>query len=51
MVSVLEEEIDFGTFQVLLDGINVQNILKLKLAHIRGFNLFIFLTPKKLILV
>ena len=34
MVSLTEEKIHFGTFQVLLDDINAENIAKLKLAYI-----------------
>ena len=34
MVNLISEKIHFGTFQVLLDNINADNIAKLKLAYV-----------------
>ena len=34
MVSLTEEKIHFGTFQVILDDINAENIAKMKLAYV-----------------
>ena len=47
MVSLFEENINFGTFQILLDDINAENIVKLKLANVQGFNFVSSMTPKK----
>ena len=41
MVRVVKIKIHSGTFWVILGVINVENIVKLKLEHIRGFNLFV----------
>ena len=51
MVNLIEEKIHFGPFQVLLDGINVEKITKLKLAYVRGFNFVCSMTPNKGVLV
>ena len=38
MVSLIEEKIHFVPFQVLLNHINAENIVKLKLAYVGGLN-------------
>ena len=42
MVSLIKEKIHFVPFQILLDYINAENIAKLKLAYVVGFNFFLF---------
>ena len=42
MVSLIEDNVNFGTFQVILENINVENIAKIKLVHVKGFN-YVFL--------
>ena len=51
MVSLIKEKIHFGPFHVLLDDINAENIVKLKLAYVRGFNFICSMTPKQSVLV
>ena len=44
-------KINFGTFQVLLDDINAENIAKLKLAYV-GWLIFVCsVKPKEIVLV
>ena len=50
MVSLIEVKIHFGLFLYLLDDINVENIVKLKLAHVRGINFVCSMTPKQSVL-
>ena len=47
MASVIKGGIFFGPFQVILKDINVENEVKLKLAHVRGFNLVCSMTPNQ----
>ena len=51
MVSMIEEKIHFGLIQVLLDDINAENIVRLKLGYVGGFNFVCSVTPNQSILV
>ena len=42
MVTLIEVKIHFVTIQVHFDNINVKNIAKLKLAHVRGLQFVLF---------
>ena len=47
MVSLIEDNINFRTFQVILVDIKAENIVKLKLSSVRAFNFLSLMTPKK----
>ena len=51
MVSLIEENINFWPFRVLLDDINAENIEILKLAYVGLLLLFYLMTPKQIVLV
>ena len=51
MVSLIKEKINFAPFMIILDDINAENIAKLKLAYVGGFNFVCSVTPKHRVLV
>ena len=51
MVSLIEEKIHFVPFQVLLNHINAENIVKLKLAYVGVLNFVCLMTQKQSVLV
>ena len=51
MVSLVEEKIFFGPYQVIFDNIKAENIAILKLAYVGGFNYVCSITPNKSVLV
>ena len=51
IVSLIEDKINFGPFQVLLDDIYAGNIVKLELAYVRAFNFVCSMTPNQSVLV
>ena len=50
MVGLVKEKIYFGPSQ-FFDDINAENIAKLKLAYVRGFNYVCSVTPTQSVLV
>ena len=51
MVSLTQEKIYFGPFQVILDDIIAKNIVKLKFAYVRGYNFISSVTQNQIVLV
>ena len=51
MVSLVEQKIHLGPFQVLLDDMSGGNITELKLAYVGGFSFVSLMTPEQSIFV
>ena len=51
MVILIEDKIHLGPFHIILDDINAENIAKLKLAYVGGFNSVCLMKPKQIVLV
>ena len=51
LISVIKGKIHFGPFQVILNDINAENYVKLKLEHVRRFNLVCSVSPNQSTLV